>query len=104
MTAFSVNAALDTAFGASDLTKVGIGVTAALVIIGVILALIITALIARVVIVIVVIVLGFFVWQQRGSIEHDINQKACPPNYSFFGIHVDAPRSVKHYCRTHRSG
>lgn len=103
MTALAVTAALDSAFGASDLTKVGIGVTAALVVIGVILALIITALIARVLIIVVVVVLGFVVWQQRGSIEHDIHQKSCPPNYSFFGIHVDAPHSVKHFCRTHRN-
>jgi hypothetical protein len=90
------------AIGTSDLTKIGIGTTAALVVIGIILALVLTALIARVLIAVVVIVLAVVVWQQRGAIEHKIDQRACPPSLSFFGLHVDAPHTYKHFCRTHR--
>ena len=92
------------ALGSSSLTGLGIGVTAVLVIVGILLAVFLTALIARVIILIVVVVLAFFVWQQRGAIEHKIDQKACPPHLSFFGVHIDAPHDLKHYCRTHRRG
>lgn len=90
------------ALGAGNLTTIGVGATVVLVIVGVLLALLLTAIVARVIIAIVVIVLAVFVWQQRGSIEHKIDQKVCPPSLSFFGVHIDAPHSLKRYCRTHR--
>ena len=88
----------------ADLGKLGIGITAVLVVIGIVLALVLTALIARVVIAVVVIALAVIVWFQRGAIEHKIDEKVCPPRLSFFGLHVDAPQSVHNFCRAHRSG
>jgi hypothetical protein len=88
----------------ADLGKLGIGITAVLVVIGIVLALVLTALIARVVIAVVVIALVMIVWQQRGAIEHKIDQHVCPPRFSFFGLNVDAPPSVHTFCRAHRSG
>lgn len=88
----------------ADLGKLGIGVTAVLVVIGILLALVLTRLVARVVIAVVVIVLALIVWQQRGAIEHRIDQRVCPPRLSFFGLHVDAPPSVRNFCRAHQTG
>jgi Na+/proline symporter len=88
----------------ADLGKLGVGITAVLVVIGIVLALVLTKLIARAVIAVVVIAVVVIVWQQRGAIEHKIDQHVCPPRLSFFGMHVDAPQSVHDFCRTHRSG
>lgn len=92
------------AISASDITKIGIGVIVAIVVIGILLGMLITAIIGRVLIAIVVVVVGVFVWQQRGSVQDAIDSHVCPPKLSFFGVHIDAPDSLKHYCRTHRAG
>jgi hypothetical protein len=92
------------AIGASDVTKIGIGATAALVVIGILLAVLITAFLARLIIAILVVAVAVIVWQQRASIEHRIDQQICPAQLSFFGMHVDAPQSLQHFCRAHRAG
>jgi hypothetical protein len=89
------------AISVSSLTGIGIGVTVALVVLGVILGLIVTAILGRVLIALVVIGLAIFVWVERGAIENKVADKACPPSLSFFGVHVDAPDSYRHYCRVH---
>ncbi len=88
------------ALGAADITRVGVIVIVALVLIGLLLSIVITALIGRLVLLVVVIALGALVWQQRTSIENSINQHACDVNATFFGIHLDAPQTVKDACAT----
>jgi hypothetical protein len=88
---------------AADVTKIGIGVIIALVVIGVLVGLLITAIIGRVLIAVIVIGLAVFVWQQRSSVENKINHEkkhVCNSfDATFFGIHLDAPSSVKKKCR-----
>jgi hypothetical protein len=88
---------------AGDVTKIGIGVIIALVVIGILVGLLITAIIGRVVIAVIVIGLAVFVWQQRSSVENKINHEknhVCRSfDATFFGIHLDAPTSVKKKCR-----
>jgi protein-S-isoprenylcysteine O-methyltransferase Ste14 len=88
------------AIGSADITKIGVGVIIALVVIGVLLSMIITAVIGRVIILVVVIVLGIFVWQQRTSIKDNINAHKCDLSTTFFGIHLDAPDDVKRACNS----
>jgi hypothetical protein len=86
---------------AGDVTKIGVGIIIALVVIGFLVGLLITALLGRLVIAVVVIVLGIFVWQQRSSVENKINHAkrgACNFSATFFGIHLDAPDSVRNKC------
>ncbi|HET6876853.1 MAG TPA: hypothetical protein VFH38_04940 [Jatrophihabitans sp.] len=92
------------AISASDITKIGIGVIVAIVVIGVLLGMLITAIIGRVLIAIVVIGLGAFVWQQRSTVQDAIDSHVCPPRLSFFSVHIDAPDALKHYCRSHGTG
>jgi hypothetical protein len=89
------------ALDSSDITKIGIGATIAVVVIGLLLSMIITALVARVVILVVVVLLGVFIWQQRAVIEDHV--KKCQLNMSYFGVHVDAPQSVQDKCNDARS-
>ena len=85
------------ALDAGDVTKLGAGVIIALVLVGFVLSIVITAILGRIFVVVVVIVLGVFVWQQRTSIEHKIDQKKC--NLTFFGVHLSPPDSLKKYCK-----
>lgn len=89
------------ALSSENITKIGIVIIAALVLIGALLSIVITKLIARVVILVVVVALGAFVWQQRTHIQDKINKNACDLNATFFGIHLDAPASVKQACQKH---
>jgi Na+(H+)/acetate symporter ActP len=89
------------AINAGDITKIGIGIIVVLVVVGALLSIVITAILARVLIVVVVVVLAIFVWQQRTHVENRVNKNACQLNARFFGIHLDAPNDVVHYCRTH---
>jgi mannitol-specific phosphotransferase system IIBC component len=88
---------------AGDVTKIGVGVIIALVVIGILVGLLITAIIGRIIIAVIVIALAVFVWQQRSSVEnkinHDKNHVCNSFNATFFGIHLDAPSSVKKKCR-----
>jgi hypothetical protein len=84
------------ALDAGNITKIGVGIIIALVVIGILLSLIITAIIGRIVIAVIVVLLGVFVWQQRSSIEHKIHTKNC--NLTFFGMHLDPPDSLKKHC------
>ncbi|TAM87989.1 MAG: hypothetical protein EPN43_08845 [Jatrophihabitans sp.] len=87
------------AIDSGDITKIGIGSTAGIVIIGLILFMVFTRLVARLILVVVVVVLGVFIWQQRASIENHV--KNCQLDMSFFGYHIDAPQSVKDACQAH---
>ncbi len=91
------------ALSAGNITTVGTGVIIAIVVIGALLALLVTRLLMRVFLLVVVVVLAALVWQQRGHVENEVNKKACNLNATFFGIHVDAPDSVKRACRDHTS-
>ena len=86
------------ALNSGDITKIGVGVIVALVVIGILLSLLVTAIVGRLILAVVVIVLGAFVWQQRTSIENKIDKRDC--NFSFFGYHFDPPDSLKQYCAT----
>jgi hypothetical protein len=48
-------------------------------------------------VVLVVVALAVIVWQQRSSVENAV--KHCKTNLSFFGVHVDVPKSVTQTCR-----
>jgi hypothetical protein len=90
------------ALESTNLTKLGIGVIVALVVVGLLLSMIITALVARVVILVVVVGLAVWVWQQRTSIRDDIDK--CHLSASFFGVHVSAPADVVKRCTSLHHG
>ena len=50
---------------------------------------------------VVVIVLGILVWQQRTSVQDEFDKHKCDLSATFFGIHLDAPDSVKQACAQH---
>jgi protein-S-isoprenylcysteine O-methyltransferase Ste14 len=87
------------ALSSSDITKVGVIVIVALLLIGALLSIVITALIGRIIILVVVVVAAVLVWQQRTHIKDQINSHKCDLNATFFGIHLDAPDSVKQACQ-----
>jgi hypothetical protein len=84
------------ALDAGDITKIGVGVIVALIVIGFVLSLLITAIVGRIIIFAVVIALAVVVWQQRGKIEDKISAHDC--NLTFFGMHLDPPDSLSKYC------
>lgn len=84
------------ALNANDITKVGVGVIVALVVIGVLLSLLITALVGRIVILVLVVVGAVLVWQQRGHVKDQI--KDCKASGTFFGVHLKVPDSVRQAC------
>jgi hypothetical protein len=84
------------ALDAGNITKIGVGVIIALVVLGILLSLIVTAIVGRIVIAVVVVLVGVFVWQQRSSIENKIHSKNC--DLTFFGMHLDPPDSLKKHC------
>jgi c-di-AMP phosphodiesterase-like protein len=86
------------ALGSDDITKVGVIITIALVVIGLILSFVVTALIGRVIILVVLALLIAFVWQQRGHVQDEINAHKCNLHATFFGFHLDAPQSVVNHC------
>ena len=88
---------MTTALDSGDITKIGVGATIAIVVIGLILSMIITALVARVLILVIVVALGVFIWQQRAVIQDHV--KKCELNMTFFGVHLDAPDSVVKACQ-----
>jgi protein-S-isoprenylcysteine O-methyltransferase Ste14 len=91
----------DAALGSENITKIGVVVILALLVVGALLSIVITALIGRVIILVVVVVLAVLVWQQRTHVENKINKSKCDLNATFFGIHLDAPDSVRQACQTH---
>jgi uncharacterized membrane protein (DUF4010 family) len=86
------------ALNANDITQVGVIVIVALVVVGALLSMVITAIVGRIIILALVIVAGVFVWQQRTHIKDEINTNKCNLQATFFGIHLDAPDSVKQAC------
>jgi uncharacterized metal-binding protein len=89
-----------TALDSTQITKLGVGVIIALVVVGFVLSLIITAIVGRVVILVVVVALGILVWQQRTVIQDHV--KKCQLDMTFLGIHVNAPDDVQKACSTER--
>ena len=87
------------ALSSSDVTKVGIIVIGAIVLIGALLSIVITAIVGRIIVLAVVIVAAVLVWQQRTHIKNQVNSHKCDLKATFFGIHLDAPDSVKQACR-----
>jgi hypothetical protein len=87
-----VVAALD----AGQVTGLGLGVIAALIVIGLIISFIVTALVVRIVVAVAVVVLAIVVWQQRNAIEHRISEHKC--SFSFFGVHLGPPDHLKRLC------
>jgi protein-S-isoprenylcysteine O-methyltransferase Ste14 len=90
------------ALESNQITKVGVVVIVALVLVGVVLSFVITAVVGRLIILVGVVVLSLVVWQQRTSLKNKIDD--CKLNATFFGVHVSAPSHVVQTCeRTHRS-
>jgi uncharacterized membrane protein len=94
----ALTAAFPSSLDSSDITKVGVGSTIAIVVIGLILLMVVGALIARVLIVIVVLVIAAFIWQQRSVIEDHVKNCQNYKSLSFFGFHIDTPKSVQDVC------
>ena len=88
------------ALDSGNITKIGVIVIIALVVVGALLSIVLTALVARVIILVLVVGLGILVWQQRTHIKDQIDK--CNLGATFFGIHVSAPQSVKDQCIHHR--
>lgn len=86
------------ALDSTQLTKIGIGVIIALIVLGALLSLVVTAIVGRLLILVVVVVLGAVVWQQRTTIQHRIDD--CKLDATFFGVHVAAPKDVVKACKT----
>lgn len=87
------------ALDSGNITKIGVIVIIALVVVGALLSIVLTALVARVIILVVVVGLAILVWQQRTHIKDQID--SCHLGATFFGIHVSAPQSVKDACLHH---
>jgi protein-S-isoprenylcysteine O-methyltransferase Ste14 len=87
------------ALNVQDITKVGVIVIVALLLIGIVLSFVITAVIGRVIIAVVVIVLAVLVWQQRTHVKDQLNSHKCDLKATFFGIHLDVPDSVRRACQ-----
>jgi hypothetical protein len=90
---------MTTALDSGDITKIGVGATIAIVVIGLILGMIITALVARVIILVIVVALGVFIWQQRAVIQDHVEHCDKYKSLSFFGFHIDTPESVLKVCQ-----
>jgi protein-S-isoprenylcysteine O-methyltransferase Ste14 len=88
------------ALNVEDITKVGVIVIVALVLIGIVLSFVITALIGRLIIAVVVVVLAVLVWQQRTHVKDKLNAHKCDLKATFFGVHLDVPNSVRQACKT----
>ena len=73
---------------ADDVTAIGLGLIAVLVVLGFLLALVFSKIIARLAVLVVVAALAFVVWQQRTHISDQVKQKRCDVSATFFGIHV----------------
>jgi hypothetical protein len=88
----------------SDITKIGIGVIIALVVIGALLSLVITAIIGRLILLVIVVALAAFVWVQRGTVQDKVDDfknghvASCQFDKTFFGIHVKAPSKLVAEC------
>lgn len=85
------------AIDSSDITKIGIGATIAIVLIGLLLSMVITAIVGRIILLVIVVALGAFIWQQRAVIQDHV--KKCDLNMSYFGVTVHAPDSVVKQCQ-----
>lgn len=85
------------ALQADDISAVGIGVIVVIVVLGFLLSLVFAKIVAKLIVLIIVVGLGFLVWQQRTAVENKIHAKACS-GYTFFGVHVDPPDSVAKAC------
>jgi protein-S-isoprenylcysteine O-methyltransferase Ste14 len=84
------------ALSSDNITKIGLIIIVALVVIGALLAFVITALVARIVILVVVIGLAVLVWQQRTHLKDKFDD--CDTQATFFGVHFDAPQSITEHC------
>jgi hypothetical protein len=82
-----------TALDSTQITKIGVGVIIALVVVGFLLSLIVTAIVGRVIIAVVVVALGILVWQQRTVIKDHVRK--CQLDMTFLGSHVNAPDDVQ---------
>lgn len=93
------------ALQSTDVTKIGIGVIVGLVVLGALVSLVVTAIVGRLIVLVVVVVLGIFVWQQRGAIQTKVDDfkkghvATCQFDKTFFGIHVKAPASLIAECQ-----
>jgi protein-S-isoprenylcysteine O-methyltransferase Ste14 len=85
------------ALNSGNITKIGVIVIIALVLIGLLLSIVITALVGRIVILVVIVVLGALVWQQRTHLKDQFDK--CDLRATFFGVHFDAPQSVIDECK-----
>lgn len=89
---------MNAALQADDVTSIGVGIIVVIVVLGFLLSLVFAKIVAKLIVLIIVVGLGFLVWQQRTSVENKIKDKACS-GYTFFGIHVDPPDSVAKDCK-----
>jgi nitrous oxidase accessory protein NosD len=85
------------ALSSDNITKIGLIIIVAVLVIGLLLSIVITALVARIVIAVLVIGLAVLVWQQRTHLKDKFDN--CDLQATFFGVHFQAPQSVEDKCR-----
>jgi disulfide bond formation protein DsbB len=84
------------ALSSDNITRIGLIIIVAVVVIGALLSIVITALVARIVIIVLVIGIAVLVWQQRTHLKDKFDN--CDTQATFFGVHFDAPHSLTERC------
>lgn len=89
----------DLAITSDQITGVGIGTIAVLVVVGVVIALLVAKLVVRVLVAVVIIALAVVVWTQRTAVVDAAEDAASRCEMSFFGVHIDPGNAqVKQAC------
>ncbi|MHA3704915.1 hypothetical protein ACXR2U_22305 [Jatrophihabitans sp. YIM 134969] len=79
----------DLAITTDQITGVGIGTIAVVVVIGLIIALVVTKVVVKVIVALLVVALAVVVWTQRTAVTDAAKDAAKRCDASFFGIHVE---------------
>jgi O-antigen ligase len=89
----------DLALTTDQITGVGIGTIAAIVVIGLVIALVVSKIVVKVIVALLVVALAVLVWTQRTAVTDAAKDAAKRCDATFFGIHIDpANDQVKQAC------
>lgn len=83
----------DAALTTHQVTGLGIGVIAVIVVLGLVAAVIVTKLLVRLLVVVVVVALAVVVWTQRSAVVDAAGDAAKRCDATFFGIHIEPDNS-----------
>jgi hypothetical protein len=79
----------DLAITTDQITGVGIGTIAVVVVIGLVIALVVSKIVVKVIVALLVVALGVLVWTQRTAVVDAAQDAAQRCDATFFGIHID---------------